>query len=135
MNTLIYTAGLGMLCLAMEITNLRKWLIPVILLGLAVIFGINLMSWSAAGPVIFAGLDMSSMLRIDHFSVAFNGVLIVAAGLLFTMSHDFYQHEQHHLSDYLTIIIFILCGAMVLTSFSNLVMMFLGIFFLFRHDV
>lgn len=127
MNTLIYTAGLGMVCLAMEILDLRKLLVPVILLGLAVIFGVNLMSWADSGPVIFAGLDMSSMLHADHFSVAFNGVLIVAAAFLFAMSHDFYKDEQHHLSDYLTIIVFILCGAMVLTSYSNLVMMFLGI--------
>ncbi len=126
-NTLIYTAALGMLCLAMEILNLRKLMIPVILLGLAVIFGVNMMNWSAIDLFIFAGLDMSSMVHTDHFTVAFNGLLIFAAGLLFTMSHDFYRDEQHHLSDYMAIIVFILCGAMVLTSFSNLVMLFLGI--------
>ncbi len=127
MNTLIYTAGLGMLCLAMEILNLRKLLIPIILIGLAVIFGINLSNWSATGPVIFAGLDMSSMLHMDHFTVAFNAVLIFTAALIFAMSHDFYKDEQHYLSDYVAIIVFILCGAMVLTSFSNLIMLFLGI--------
>ncbi len=116
-----------MLCLVMEIFNLRKLLIPVVLIGLAAIFGVNLMNWSAMDAFMFAGLDMSSMVQIDHFTVAFNGVLIFAGALLFAMTHDFYRDEQHHLSDYVTIIVFILCGAMVLTSFSNLVMLYLGI--------
>ena len=116
-----------MLCLVMEIFNLRKLLIPVVLIGLAAIFGVNLMNWSATDAFMFAGLDMSNMVNIDHFTVAFNGVLIFAAALLFAMTHDFYRDEQHHLSDYVTIIVFILCGAMVLTSFSNLVMLYLGI--------
>src|SRR5688500_2681226 len=43
------------------------------------------------------------------------------------MAGDYYKKEQHHLSDYLAILVFVLAGALVLFSFWNLVMLFLGI--------
>lgn len=99
----------------------------MILAGLAAIFYINFQDWQSAGPVILSGIDMSHMMQVDHFSVAFNALLICAAAFIFILSSDFYKNEQHHLSDYLAILLFILCGAMILTSYSNLVMLFLGI--------
>jgi len=125
--TLIYTCCLGLLCLVVEILNLRKLLIPVILAGLAAIFFVNYMDWHHVGPIMIGGMDMSHMMQVDHFTVAFNGLLIGAAALIFALSGNFYKDEQHHLSDYLAILLFILSGAMVLTTFSNLVMLFLGI--------
>lgn len=127
MNTLIYTCCLGLLCLVLEIVNLRRIMVPVVLAGLAVIFGINLMDMDLSGNVIIGGMDMSHMIRVDNFSVAFSGLSIFTAMLIFSLSHDFYKNEQHHLSDYLAILIFILAGALVLFSFTNLVMLFLGI--------
>jgi NADH-quinone oxidoreductase subunit N len=72
--TLIYTCCLGLLCLVGEILNLRKLLIPVILAGLAGIFFVNYMDWQAAGPVMIAGMDVSHMMQVDHFAVAFNSI-------------------------------------------------------------
>jgi len=125
--TLIYTCCLGLLCLVAEILNVRKLLIPVILAGLAAIFFVNFMDWQHVGPIMIGGMDMAHMMKVDQFTVAFNAILIGAAALVFALSADFYKDEQHHLSDYLAILLFILCGAMVLTSFSSLVMLFLGI--------
>jgi NADH-quinone oxidoreductase subunit N len=125
--TLIYTCCLGLLCLVVEILNLRKLLIPMILAGLAAIFCVNFMDWQHVGPIMIGGMDMAHMMQVDQFTVAFNAILISAAALVFALSADFYKEEQHHLSDYLAILLFILCGAMVLTSFSSLVMLFLGI--------
>jgi NADH-quinone oxidoreductase subunit N len=110
-----------------EILNLRKLMVPVILAGLATIFFVNFMDWQHAGPIMIGGMDMAHMIQVDSFTVAFNAILISAAALIFALSADFYKDEQHHLSDYLAILLFILSGAMVLTSFSSLVMLFLGI--------
>ena len=127
MYTLIYTCCLGLFCLVAEILNARKLLIPVILDGLAAIFLVNFADWQHIGPIMIGGMDMSHMMQVDRFTVAFNAVLICASALVFALSSDYYKNEQHHLSDYLAILLFILCGAMVLTSFSSLVMLFLGI--------
>ena len=127
MYTLIYTCCLGLACLAVEILNLRRILLPMILIGLAGIFYINFQDWDVSAPVIIGGMDMSHMMRIDNFSVAFNGLVIFNAALIFMMAGHYYRKEQHHLSDYLAILVFILAGAILLFSFWNLVMLFLGI--------
>ena len=102
-------------------------MVPAIIAGLGAIFYINSLDWTAAGPVIISGLNMSHMMHVDHFSVAFSGLSIFAAALIFALSADYYKDEQHHLSDYLAILIFVLCGTLVLFSYWNLVMLFLGI--------
>ncbi len=127
MYTLIFTCSLGLACLMAEILNLRKFLLPMILIGLVGIFLVNFMDWQNAAPVIIGGLDMSHMMRVDNYSVAFSGLAIFTAALIFAMSGDFYKNEQHHLSDYLAILLFVLAGALVLFTFWNLVMLFLGI--------
>ncbi|MEO6131072.1 MAG: NADH-quinone oxidoreductase subunit N [Saprospiraceae bacterium] len=127
MNTILYTSCLGMFCLVAEILNLRKLLVPVIIAGLAVIFFINTLDWVQSAPVIIGGMDMSRMMRIDHFSIAFSGLAIFTAALIFALSADFYKDEPQHLSDYLAILLFILTGTLILFSFWNLVMLFLGI--------
>ena len=127
MQTLLYTSVLGLLCLALEILDLRKVLVPFVLAGLAVIFCINYMEWDHQGPVILSGINMANMMAVNHFSVAFGGVGIILTALITGLSADFYKNEKHHLSDYLAIIIFILCGALILFSYLNLVMLFLGI--------
>ena len=127
MQTLLFTSVLGLACLALEIANLRKILVPVVILGLIGILGVNYVEWFHPGEVILGGVDMRHMMGMDHYSVAFNGIAIVLTALIIGLSADFYKKEPHHLTDYLAIIIFILCGAMVLFSYNNLTMLFLGI--------
>lgn len=127
MNTLIYTTALGLFCMMAEVLNLRKIIIPVILLGLAAIFYVNLTDWNHSGDVTVYGINMSHMVKIDHFSVAFGGLTIFLGALIFILSHDYYKTQQNHLSDYMSILVFILCGALILFSFNNMAMLFLGI--------
>ncbi len=123
MNTLIYTACLGLFCMLAEIFNLRKWIIPTVVLGLAVIFSLNLNDWNHPSS------HYNDMLRVDNFSVAFSGLALLICTFLFMLSSDFYRSEenQKHISDYMAILVFVLCGALMMVSFGNLVMLFLGI--------
>jgi NADH-quinone oxidoreductase subunit N len=100
---------------------MRKVMVPFVLAGLAVIFCMNYMEWDSMGAVMMGGIDMSNMMDVSHYSVAFGGVSIVLTALIIGLSHSFYKDEAHHLSDYLAIIIFILCGALILFSYNNLV--------------
>ena len=63
------------------------------------------------------------MIQVDHFSVAFQWhCSIFAAALIFALSADFYKNEQHHLSDYLAILLFVLMrrhGPVQLFEFSD----------------
>lgn len=121
MNTLIYTSCLGLFCLLAEILNLRKLLVPLVVLGITAIFGVNYMEWNQGGSFY------NDMLRIDHFSVAFGALVLLVGMLILVLTADYYKNETHHISDYLAILIFTLCGALIMLSFSNMAMLFLGI--------
>ncbi len=121
MNTLIYTSVLGFFCMLAEILNLRKLIIPVLVLGLAVIFGLNMNDWNLNQSYF------NNMLKVDNFSVAFSGLAIFVTLLVFILSSDYYENQQNHISDYMTILTFILVGALMMFSYANLTMLFLGI--------
>ncbi len=104
-----------------EILNLRKLIVPIVVLGLAVIFGLNLLDWNLNKSFF------NDMLRVDNFSVAFGGLAIFATLLVLIMSGDYYQKEQGYISDFTAILIFILVGGLMMLSFANLTMLFLGV--------
>lgn len=103
-----------------EILNFRKFIVPVLVLGLALIFGLNMQDWNL-------NKTFYGMLRVDNFSVAFGGLAIFITLLVFILSSEYYAQEEHHLSDYMAILTFILAGALMMFSYSNLTMLFLGI--------
>ena len=76
MKTLVYTSSLGLLTMVLEMLNLRRFVLPVAVLGLAVIFGLNMQSWGVNHP------SYSGMVLIDNYSVAFSGILILLTALI-----------------------------------------------------
>ncbi|MDP3930256.1 MAG: NADH-quinone oxidoreductase subunit N [Bacteroidota bacterium] len=121
MNTLIYTSILGFLCMVLEIFNVRKLIVPLLVLGLALIFGLNLNDWNSNQSFF------NNMVRIDNFSVAFSGLAIFVTLLIFILATDYYAEDHNHISDYMAILTFILVGALMMFNFANLTMLFLGI--------
>ena len=121
MQTLIAISGLGVFCLIAEIFNLRKLLVPVSILVLLTILGLNLTEFST--PESF----YNNMIVVDKFSVAFSSLFIVLTIFLVALSHDVYKEHQTKISDFVAIKIFLLAGAVAMVSFGNLSMFFLGI--------
>ena len=121
MKALTYTSFLGIACLVLEIFNLRKVAVPFVLLSLAIIFGLNYTEWNTNQ------IYYHDMLRGDNFALAFTGLLLVIAFLLISLSGNFFQSEETKLADYISIILFTLCGAIAMVSFSNLTMFFIGL--------
>ncbi len=121
MNTLIAISGLGVFCLIAEIFNLRKLLVPVAIIGLIAILGLTVSEFNT--PAAF----YNNMIVVDKFSVAFSSLFIVLTIFLVAMSGDFYKDHPTKLSDFVSIKIFLLAGAVAMVSFGNLAMFFLGI--------
>jgi len=109
------------MCMLAEIVNLRKLILPMVVVGLAAIFSVNLSGWNA--PVAY----YYNMLKVDNFSVAFGSLAIFITLLIFILSFEYFGSEEKNISDYMAILIFVLCGALMMFSFNNLVMLFLGI--------
>lgn len=107
--------------MVLEIFQFRKLIVPVLVLGLAIIFGLNLNDWNSNASFF------NNMVKIDNFSVAFAGLAIFVTLLVFILSTDYYAGSENNLSDYMTILTFILVGALMMFNYSNLTMLFLGV--------
>jgi NADH-quinone oxidoreductase subunit N len=121
MNTLIAIIALGVLTLVFEIFNLRKAIVPVTIIGLLAVLGLNISEFGLVGSYY------NNMIVVTKFSSAFSSLFIVLTIFLVALSHNFYENHQSKLSDFIAIKVFLLSGAVVMVSFGNLSMFFLGI--------
>ncbi len=119
MKALILLSSLGVIALLAEIFSFKKLLYPVVLLGLIAIFVVNLFDWGTAN-------EYFKMMRYDSFAIAFSSVLIGITALWFIMSQDFFK-EETSLTDHYALILFALTGAIIMVSYTNMTMLFLGI--------
>jgi NADH-quinone oxidoreductase subunit N len=120
-NTLIYTSVLGFGLMVLEVLKLRKWISPLLILGLSILFGINIHDWNQPGSF------MGNMLEVSNFTVAFNALAIFITLLIVMLASEYYADEEHHISDYMAIMTFVLCGAQMMLGYTNLVMFFIGV--------
>jgi len=119
MTALILLSSLGVIALLAEIFSFKKIVYPVVVLGLITTFVLNLVSWNTNGT--FFG-----MMRYDNFAVAFSSVLIGITTLWFIMSEGFFK-EETSLTDHFALIVFAVAGGVIMVSYTNMTMLFLGI--------
>ncbi|MBK7853376.1 MAG: NADH-quinone oxidoreductase subunit N [Bacteroidetes bacterium] len=120
MTTLIVLSALGLVCLFSEIFGFRKILHPLVLAGLVAAFVTNTLDWNN-GQHLF-----NEMMIVDNYSTAFMGLLIGITFIWCLMSPEFFVEPSSE-ADHFALIIFSLIGAMVMVTFSNMIMLFLGI--------
>ena len=81
MNTLIAIIGLGVLCLLFEIFNLRKAIVPITIIGLLAILGLNISEFGNQESYY------NNMIVIDKFSTAFSSLFIILTIFLVALAH------------------------------------------------
>lgn len=121
MSTLIAIIGLGILCLIFEIFDFRKAIIPISIIGLLAVLGLNVSEFNTPASYY------NNMIVVSKFSTAFSGLFIILTIFLIALGHKFYEFQQSKISDFIAIKIFLLSGAVAMVSFGNLAMFFLGI--------
>ncbi len=122
MNALITLSVLAILVLYLGLYKAKNALLPVTLLGLAISLVLTIMEWnSGAGPIY------SGMMLFDNFAVAFTSICIVSTMLILLISREYFENISEHVAEYFTLILFSLIGILVMVSFHNLSMLFIGI--------
>ena len=121
MTTIISLTILGIFVLFLGIMKKQSWLLPVILLGLVVSMVLTMRDWNTVSHYYH------DMIIVDNVSVAFSTVLIFSAFLIFSLAAHYYRGVQRPLDDIYGVMIFALTGAVMMTSYGNLIMLFLGI--------
>jgi NADH-quinone oxidoreductase subunit N len=67
------------------------------------------------------------MMLFNNFSVAFSVVSIVSTILILLLSKGYFERISNHIAEYYAIILFSLAGIIVMVSYHNLTMLFIGI--------
>ncbi len=124
MKELIIIALLGVVVMTIEILKLRKLTLPVVIVGLLTLIGVSVMDWGTNG-VPFA--EYGGMLLFDNYALAFTIAFASIAILWLLLTSDTYANHGAKRSDMYALSLFSLCGAVLMVSYSNLVMLFLGL--------
>jgi NADH-quinone oxidoreductase subunit N len=122
MNTLITISILPIALLYLGLYKFQKALLPVTIIGLLVALGLSIGQWNSSAQPIYHG-----MMLFDNFAVAFSAVAIVTTILIIFLSSGYFEKISSHIAEYYAIILFSLAGIVVMVSFYNLVMLFIGI--------
>ncbi|WP_026897686.1 NADH-quinone oxidoreductase subunit N [Daejeonella oryzae] len=122
MNTLITLSILAIVVLYLGLFKAKKALLPVTMFGLAAALGLAVIEWNSNAVPIYSG-----MMLFDNFAVAFSSICIFSSMLILLVSKDYFERISEHVAEYYAIIIFALAGIVVMVSYHNLSMLFIGI--------
>jgi len=92
--------------------------------GAAILFISNLLELNG---IRIISLDASPMLAFDTFGLLFNAVAYGCTLIYFLLSGKDIGKVGNHVSEYYALIFFILAGVAIASSFTSLLMLFLGI--------
>jgi len=122
MNTLIIISVLPIIILYLGLYKAKKALLPVTIVGLLAALGFAFAEWGVEAQPIFSG-----MMQFNNFSIAFSALTIVSTILILLLSKDYFERISDHVAEYYAVILFALAGVIVMLSYHNLTMLFIGI--------
>jgi NADH-quinone oxidoreductase subunit N len=120
MTVLVLFSVLSLITLFSGFSSDKKTSIWLGIAGIAVVLGFNCMGWNL-------NRDAYNMIVADNFSIAFTGVIGISAILILMLLPDFTEKIEVPFAEITSLLLFTLFGAYLMLSYSNLVMLFIGI--------
>lgn len=120
MTTLIILAALGLVTLFSEIIGYKKIVLPLILAGLALAVWFSVADWNTGTHYL------NEMMIVDNYSIAFTVLMITVTIVWFVLAPGFFRDQSSRV-DHFALILFALTGGIMLTSFGNMIMLFLAV--------
>ncbi len=121
MNALYIICGLGLTALLAEVFNIKRLLNALVFVGLLIAVGLTV--YETGNPLI----HFPNMVVFDGFALAFTGLMLAVTILWFWMAEDFFNQDESHITDRASLILFTVAGGILMTSFNNMAILFLGI--------
>ena len=103
-----------------EIFSFKKLLPLLVFAGLLIALFFNFQDWNT-GISYF-----NNMMVFDNYAILFSSLIIQMVILWILMSQNFFKSESS-ITDHYAIILFSVVGAIIMTCFSNIVMLFIGL--------
>lgn len=161
MKVILLITGLSLVVLLAELFKFKKFLFPIVIIGLIAGIGTAASYWwyddGALAPylngmvgteLVGSGEDQKlvsshvipsadaidpakkgiffRMIEFDSTSIILSIILLTTTLLWFFMAHSFFNDESSR-SDHYALVLFALVGALLLTCYGNMTMLFLGI--------
>ncbi len=126
MKAIIATTVFGVIMMfAGILVNNKKSIAALAALLFIALLGVNIFDLvnSPASPELF----FNNMLRVEHSSLWFNTLMTGCTLLYVFLMGKEIQKVGTHVAEYFALIFFILCGLYMLTTYNNMLMLFLGI--------
>ena len=119
MKELLTLSLTGVFTMLADMFNLRKLVFPLALFGLAMTISWSIFDWDF-------NQNIYGMMQIDNYALGFMIVMCCTALMWFMMSDDFFS-KITITTDRFALVFFSLTGALVMVSYTNLVMLFIGV--------
>ena len=126
MKAIIATTVFGVIMMfASVMVNNKKSIAAIATLLFAVLLGVNI--WDLQTADSAPQLLFNNMLRIEHYSLWFNTLMSGCTLLYVLLMGNEIQKVGAHVAEYFALIFFILCGVFLLSTYNNMIMLFIGI--------
>lgn len=122
MKGLLIISALGIIAMLAEIFKFKKLLLPLVLLGIVGAYALNFMEWKTGLHISY----FENMISFDKIAIAFSGIILATAFFWFILANDYFEKESN-LVDHFALVLFALVGALMLTAFTNMTTLFLGV--------
>lgn len=120
MNIIITIVIAAFLVLYAGLFKAKKALLPLTLFGLLVALGFAVASWN--NNTIYFG-----MMKMDNFALAFSAISIVGTFFIFLLTQKYFAEGSDNIAEYFTLMLFALSGIVIMVSYQNLSMLFIGL--------
>lgn len=106
-------------------TKDKKSVVTVAVLGMFALLGIN--AWELTEIGATSKQYFNNMLDVSNYAVWFNTLMTGCTLLYVLLIGKHIKEVGNHVAEYFALISFILCGIFLLTSYNNLLILFIGI--------
>ncbi|MFC3561541.1 NADH-quinone oxidoreductase subunit N [Pedobacter jamesrossensis] len=120
MNIIITISITAFIVLYAGLFKANKALLPLTVVGLLTALGFTFAAWN--GNAVHFG-----MMQTDNFALAFSGVCIIGTLLIFLLTQNYFHSKSDNIAEYYTLILFALAGMIMMVSYKNMAMLFVGL--------
>ncbi|RDC57013.1 NADH-quinone oxidoreductase subunit N [Pedobacter chinensis] len=120
MNIIITISITAFIVLYAGLFKANRALLPLTVVGLLTALGFTFCAWN--GNAVHFG-----MMQTDNFALAFSGVCIVGTLLIFLLTQNYFAAKSSNIAEYYTLILFALAGMIMMVSYKNMAMLFVGL--------
>lgn len=120
MNIIITIAVTALVVLYAGLFHAKKALLPLTIVGLLTSLAFVVTSWDT-------NISYYGMMQMDNFALAFAGITIIGTLFIFLLTQNYFAAHSENIAEYFTLILFSLAGIIIMISYQNMSMLFIGL--------